>query len=219
MSTKIYTAYRIPVRRVNDFIAWFRETCFTKAMESVEGCMKTATPEGIDAFYKRHSKVLGVKALKERFPERYVRAYLVFKLMLTKFKGERLLDLDCWLNLWLDGNYAYVIPCYPDCRAETVKPPKWCDDYCYFDSTDKPKGISVREWKQRGRKWEQLCLEDHNRSRLSHVVIEAGKDGSLGIGLDELEKRLLKLTSEREYMVLVLASCDAREDQLKEKAK
>jgi len=219
VSTKIYTAYRFPARRVNDFIAWFRETCFRRALKHVEGYMSTATPEGIDGFYERHSKVLGVKGLKKRFPERHVRAYLVFKLMLTKFKGERLLDLDCWFNLWLDGNYAYVTPCYPDCRAEKVKPPKWCDDYCYFDNTDMPEGITAREWKRRKRKWEKIYLEDFNRSRLSHVVIEADKNYGMGIGLDELEKRLLKPVAEQELMVLLMASCDAREDQLKEKAK
>jgi len=218
VSTKIYTAYRFPVRRVNDFIVWFRETCFRLALKDVEAYMSTATMEGINGFYKRHSKMLGVKEMKKRFPERYVRAYLVFRLILTKFRGERLIDLDCWFNLWLDGNYAYITPCYPDCRAEKVKPPKWCEDYCYFDNSDMPKGISIREWRQRGRKWEKLCLEDHNRSRLSHIVIEAGKDGSFGIGLDELEKRLLK-PSQSWVVVLAMALADAREDQLKEKVK
>ena len=215
MSTKIYTAYRFPVGRINDFIEWFRETCFTQAIERMEGCMETVTQKGIDEFYQRHSTMLSVPELKKRISERQVRAYLAFKLLLTKVGGDRLLDLDCWFNLWLDEPYAYVQPCYPVSRAEKVKPPNWVDDYCYFDNTDIPEGIPVDEWEKRGAVWEKLCLEDHNRSRLSHVVIEADlKNFGMGTGLDELEKRLLK-DEKGEACAFIMATLDMQEDQKK----
>jgi hypothetical protein len=127
--------------------------------------------------------------------------------MLTRIHGETLINLDCWFNLWLDGRFAYVIPCYPQCRAEKIRPPKWCEDFCYFDNVDMPKGVSQREWQKRKTKWEQLCLEDHNRSRLSHIVIEAINCG-LGVGFSELEKRLF---ADGQVLVLSIALLDARE--------
>ena len=209
MSTKIYTAYRFPANRVNDFMAWFHETCFRWAVQSMRFYMSSVSQDGLDKFYRRHKGKSTLAEIKKRIPERQARASIAFQLMLTRIQGEALVNLDCWFNLWLDGRYAYVIPCYPNCRSEKVRPPKWCEDFCYFDNTDLPKGVSQREWQKREAKWEQLCLEDHNRSRLSHVVIEADKAGGLGVGLLELEKRLLRTKNS----VLLIASLDARENQ------
>ena len=65
-------------------------------------------------------------------------------------------------------------------------------DYCYFDNTDKPRGISEKEWDARKEKWDKLCLEecdDWSRNRYTHVIIE-GKYPD--VGLYDIEKLIYK---------------------------
>jgi hypothetical protein len=191
-------------------MAWFRNTCFRRAVQAMRFYMSSVSQDGLDKFYRRHKGKTTIAEIKKRIPEQQARASIVFQAMLTRIHGETLIDLDCWFNLWLDGRFAYVIPCYPQ-RRDKITPPKWCEDFCYFDNVDLPKGVSQREWQKRKAKWEQLCLEDHNRSRLSHIVIEAINCG-LGVGFSELEKRLL---ADGQGLVLSMALFDARESPTK----
>ena len=46
------------------------------------------------------------------------------------------------------------------------------EEYRYWDNIDRPRGISDREWGQRRRTWDRVCLKDWDAGRMSHVVIE-----------------------------------------------
>jgi hypothetical protein len=82
-------------------------------------------------------------------------------------------DIECGLNMWIHKNKTYIIPICPNFISRNLTMPAWCEDYCYWDNTDWPEGMTSREWNARRKNWENVCLQDHNATRLYHSVIEA----------------------------------------------
>lgn len=83
--------------------------------------------------------------------------------------------LDCSFNLWLRGRYAYVQPFVTNSLNSlklSSKLPKWCEFYGYWDNTDPQEGVSGAFWEARKRIWTELALDDWDRIRLTHVVLE-----------------------------------------------
>lgn len=45
---------------------------------------------------------------------------------------------------------------------------EWVSDYCYFDNTDQPEGVSVEEWKERRNTWDRVLLNTENGIPAEH---------------------------------------------------
>jgi len=105
-------------------------------------------------------------------------------------------DIDCGLNIWLHGNYAYAIPIGPNWVLDNIKFPKWVEDYSYWNNTDQPDNVTDRQWNSRRDTWDKICCghgkSDHNSRRLYHSVVDLERRGSY-ISKTELQLKIFPL--------------------------
>lgn len=168
MSTKIHEAVRVPIDRLNEYIS-------------------LCNIETLDDFHTRANRHLAYlstenwrKSVREVRGSKYVlkvtgrqiRLHAVQYLTEAYTKASLNMErdffcVDSGLNIWLNGYYAYIIPFG---GAKLVQ----CDfeqDYHYQNQTDKPDDIPDEEWDARERKWEEVCLNDWNATRLYHAIV------------------------------------------------
>jgi hypothetical protein len=177
MSTKIYEGYKIPIRKLNDFIAFTHKYNVKKKAELVDVLM-SCEPEFTEtptyevknlARWKRHQTFSNV--IKK-----------CYDASLQSLRSEY--DIECGLNIWIYKDNAYVIPI----NCDYGKVPKFAEDYSYWNNTDRPETVSAAAWAGRCRVWEKICLhsiQGHNSLRLYHGIVEL--KNSMYIGAMEIE--------------------------------
>lgn len=187
MSTKIYYARRVPLSRLNELIDKMR-------------------PQVIDMIAEKVGKLMGYVEVSEPIPDGVLvgrqdswRRFKQFELVLKLCEeaGRRperdIWDIDCGINIWINGHYAYIIPIFPEYdMLDKLKWPKWSEDYSYWNNTDTPDGVSQKEFDARGKMWGKInCgsgTADHNSRRLYHAFVDT-KDG-LFMGTWDVGKKL-----------------------------
>ena len=193
MSTKIYYAYRFHRSKLEHFLEFARNLVFTRATVRMEQLMDTVGDElarTVPAGIADDERIDNEKWLDEG-GERFNRLSKAFELpIVASRKGVRGFNLDSWMNLWPNGDYWYVIPEWPDGSGIDREKdlPDYVEEYGYWDNVDQPEGVTDAEWDLRANKWKEICIDDHDRSRLSHTIIEA-KCYTL-VGLHEIERRI-----------------------------
>jgi hypothetical protein len=80
-------------------------------------------------------------------------------------------DLDCSCNLWVDGEWCYMIPYVSRLKLNERKP-LWWENYAYWNNADLPRGMSDEAWKKRGATWNRIALGDWDKTRLSYIALE-----------------------------------------------
>lgn len=165
MSTKIYGAFRVPASAFTTvFLPAYREHCFRTVARTVR-------------------KLAGGKAAED-VRKVFLRAK---KASATKFRDDIDASFDCSLNVWLHGRYAYAI-LYGEWwiheKFEAVPP---VEDFRYWNNTDKPDDVTERAWAARAKAWEAVCLDDFDRDRLVHTIIDVDSN----IGVREVARRVV----------------------------
>lgn len=134
MSTKIYVAFRIPLGKLSEYIAYFDyvQLMFTaKKIQELAGALKSkrVTTEG-----------LGNVLDKCADPPDTADGFNY--------------HVDCGYGMWIDKRYAYIIP-YGHGLRELVyrKPITEGYSYSYWNNSDKPESVSEAEWRRRGKAW------------------------------------------------------------------
>lgn len=157
MSTKIYVAYRVKIGKLNELVDIIRGQMFDAAA-------KTITP----AFNKMK---LDTNANND------IKAFnSFFETKLAVSECERVWDIECGLNVWLRGEYAYVIPIADRAIMRSIVWPDFAEDYCYWNNVDEPEGTNINDWDERGVVWGEINCgngsSSHNARRLYHAVVE-----------------------------------------------
>lgn len=98
-----------------------------------------------------------------------------------------LYDIDFSMNLWVDKHFVYIVPYGERDIYLGIKNLTHIEDFSYWDNSDMPDEMFQSEWTRRRKTWEKLCLNDHNKTRLQHIVISIKE----GIGEYELRKKFL----------------------------
>ena len=196
MSTKIYEAYMVHNMAVFDsFMKYYRKAVTKKTAKFLNVCKKTINVEEIKKAYIKEN-ILTEKTC-EVLGDEFVRCFHLFFEMIEQSDRcmNDIFNLDCSFNFWcdVDGSIYFIPYNSRVCRITKGMERKFrLQDFCYFDNTDRPKGISNKTWEIRKNKWDQLCLEecdDWSKNRYSHVIIEAKYPD---IGLREIEKIIYK---------------------------
>lgn len=181
MSTKIWTAWRVPKTRLNEALDTLHDHYWKQIVKHF-GLL-------IDA--------VDVVKLKEKYPKldetnkKSLAWYAGWEVTdtLTKINTEckakhtplpSNFDMCVSFNIWLHGKYAYIIPYAPYGWTESFdrRLPKWFEDFHYQNQTDRPDDITAREWSNRARVWNNICLGDYrertdwNARRLTYTVYE-----------------------------------------------
>jgi copper chaperone CopZ len=205
MSTKIYTAWRMPIKVCyNEFIPLFREHCFNKVSEQVKNLYSSVKDEVAKEVYDKYNwkdKMSWEDYLKSRGNLVKARHVLKFSYLASEsiYRGDPF-NLDCSLNIWMYNNKAYVIPYGDYWVLKDFNAPSNVEDYSYWNNTDPPEDMPYSKWEARGKMWDKVCLEhteDWHKRRLLHEVVNIksmignieiwrkifGKDEDIGMAL------------------------------------
>lgn len=181
MSTKIWVAWRVPASSLNDFLDAVRPQMFEAALGVVERLMKDVKPEAVDkhlAKKRAQHEGFGWKIKEGDYQrggwiEMSYRNDVAFEYIqrVRDHKGGYNL-IDCGLNVWLGGKYAYVIPWGPPSFYSDLDLPEWAEDYHYQNQTDRPDDIPTKVWNERGRTWDSLIAYGQwGKHRLMYSVV------------------------------------------------
>lgn len=199
MSTKIYVAYRMPIRCLNGYIGWAREKMTAAAQKTTRTLMESVDQEKLGTI---PDHIAGNEEGEAAWEE-----YKRMEVVMAVLKGEANspyrsgIDPSCSLNIWLHDGMAYVMPIGERHVVEPLeaglKEWAWLQEYGYWDNTDAPEGISATRWNLRGKKWLDVCCGEgessHNARRLHHEVVEiktamGAHDFEWGIGRERMTK-------------------------------
>ena len=186
MSIKIYEAYRVPCSKLNNFIDVVRERVLNNLEKRITSYMETMEiPEMVPLRIDKND----IKTIEKWKQIRRFNSLIDNHLDAEKKGIKDVFSLDCGLNIWIVGKYAYVVPI----NCHKISYPKYAKDYCYWDNVDVPKNISYSKWLTREKMWKKInCGEgtaDHNSRRLYHAIVDLS--GGIYSGTFELKQRIL----------------------------
>jgi hypothetical protein len=172
LSTKIYTAYRVPVCDFSDtFLPAVRGYVFRTVAAQVKQLAAAMKVKHVRAVSKGMRKPDGVRDWEKH---KRVRAALMLAAESAASPQRSLIsDVGCVLNVWCHSNRMYVIPICEPWVLDRF--PYWvsgAEDYCYWDNADKHHQVSDAGWESRKRAWEKVCLNDHNATRMVHTIVD-----------------------------------------------
>ena len=210
MSTKIYTAWRVPIGRFNEFLNLIHNYMHNEAKKQLKQLMGAILPAKIEELMEKiyHEKGWSKEKTYPQFKEvrnwdEYIRFRYAIELCYKASKGKErdpFFDLDCSLNVWLNGRKAYIIPYGEGSKYAGFQIPDFAEDYEYWDNSDRPDEVSQRQWRSRADKWENVCFVDWNKNRLLHEVVNVKED----MGLYPLADGLLKQKENRFWALIGL---------------
>lgn len=178
MSTKIYTAYRVPVGRLNEFLDIFDRETGKVVLKHVRLIMRAVQEDVVlkkIADWDVKKKI--TKAMKWR-----ARFSIIDNEFLKASKETRdgsAFVVAVGVNIWICGRKAYIIPWGHERWYYKIKYPRWVEDFAYWNNTDEPEGMTRTEWKARERMWDKVCLEKvsfWNRRRMIHHSFDTRDD-------------------------------------------
>ena len=172
MSVKMYDAYRFPRGKLDEFILKFNKVCLDEVRDLVAeiSLSEKTIGETRKQLFGQNRKV----SASYKDGEIELIWVMAQAMMMSKTGQNFPFHLDCSFNLWLRGRYAYVQPFVVNRLHNLLQKrlPKWCEFYGYWDNTDQPEGVSRASWEARKSIWAELALDDWDRTRLTHIVLE-----------------------------------------------
>jgi hypothetical protein len=177
MSTKIYTAWRFRQNKLNEFLQLARKSVFKKEYKWWTNSMYGISAEEEEEQLKKIER----QKLKDLIRKKIARYFIVKNRIdntireSDKDPTKKTLLRESGFHFWLYKGYYYCIPWgqYTDNHFSSVKFPGWVENYSYWNNTDQPKNITNREWNNRRKMWDKVCLGrviQWSEFRLEHVI-------------------------------------------------
>lgn len=185
MSITIHNGVRIRLRYLKDFIQHVNTEMLESTVSSVISNMAHIDESAIRDSYNNRAK--SVNLSYEEYKQacgQIVRLKKVFRLAYDASiqPVHSLYSIDCGVNLWPLDNYIYAIP-----YGSSLKNlPEYVEPYPYWNNTDCPPDISARQWRARYEAWKQACIDNFDKCRLHHQVVNIGQT----VGIDSLTDRI-----------------------------
>lgn len=182
MSTKIYTAYRLPTKHLNKFLIETNEVMFNNVVKRLNLLMDKLKPEG---YYQLLLKQWKDKAWVDKIFEREGKAARFGRLdaILSACKEaaqsprrDIMFDIECGWFIRISNKYAYVIPYGEAYTHDNLKLQDYVEDYSYWNNTDRPENISPARWGARAKKWNDFFDRPHENPVLKHSVVDVVND-------------------------------------------
>lgn len=179
MSIKIYQAYRVSVRDFNPFLKHIRTETLKVAAKHVRELMDALLPEKVE------------ELVKDRFPNfpddirvgvdpEFVKNYLKLEYLEKLFREHHdnqyrsdVFDLQSGFSFFLLGGSFYGWPWGTFTLSdEIVLSYGKVVDYSYWNNTDRPDEISLREWGRRQKKWATIHTNGEFTYRLDYRTVD-----------------------------------------------
>lgn len=193
MSTKIYEARCFPLARLNDFIDFIRAKTFAKILWRARLLIRAVNPEAELVKAWRGIESSGEMTRTQRWY--FVKAQA--KESSLKSERDPFFCLDASWALWVSDGHVYAIPYGEEWTRRGIVYPKWAKDFCYFNNTDRPRGVSERDWDFRAKRWDLVnCGEGTSSHRARLLVYEIVDFKSFG-GIVDLDLAVLPFHKRR----------------------
>lgn len=170
MSTKIYHAARLPKDRLNEYLREVRRLTKREFYSFFESIMIRLKMDVVMEKIKEVGSEVGWddEVKKNTF---YRMTYLCERAKESSAKVTKsLFDFDCGVWVFLDKEYAYIIP-YG--RFTSLNLGDYVEEYGYWNNTDRLESLTEEEWEARGEKWEELIPHYYNREDgLIHIIVD-----------------------------------------------
>ena len=175
MSIKIYEGKRFPKAKLATFIREVRRAQWKIILERarvIAADLKDVSLEG------------------KSWTARVMATCDLFREIAEKSHRQPLLDLECGWKIWVPehGRFAYTTPWGEHIIRNKLVMPAYVEDYVYWDNTDEPEGMSMREWNRRRKNWE-CATEPHREQDYVLLVVFEAK----GISIADLHVQLDRL--------------------------
>lgn len=192
MSVKVYEAYRTPVKKLAEGVAFLDGYIRPKAQLALDGFLDSLSEEAVRA----ENTYLGDRPVSPMARVLYFQA--------LRYKNKELADdarqfLQCGFTVWLRGNWAYYYPWvsfrmnlqgdYLDTGVRPAEWPDWWEEFCYYNNSDEPAIYTRRQWKKRAKAWEFLDTDEIQTSKLVHNILVLDDWDSLAPLCASYEKR------------------------------
>lgn len=193
MSTKIYTAFRCKPRTFSEvFLPKIRDHCFKKIITRVERLIGKVPESKIQEVYdsKQWKSEMSFDEFRNQRGQ-LIRLKEVFKRSLVASSGtvrDLDYDLDCTLSIWLYKNRFYIIPSGEHWIYEGFEKPEDVEDFRYYNNQEGPSNLTDRQWSNRGKTWNKVCLDNWNKGRMQHEIINVNNNQ---VGLDIIASHFL----------------------------
>lgn len=164
MSTKIYTAYKIPLNKTKEFCKEFFSQCRKQTEEKLALTIDSYSSQKFtDWFIEKHGNNNEMKQ------EQITREFIEW-LWQVAYKPAAESNLNSYYNisygLWAYplGRSLYIIPDTPkqlwfDLLSVDTDGMKYVKDFSYWNNTDRPDNVLSKEWSHRKRTWEKIFKE------------------------------------------------------------
>lgn len=156
MSIKIYQAFKVPIKQLNEALAAIETSAIKNIVAKVKKLCEykaasnpTATPSGIYYSVVEDLRTASESARRDPFS-----------------------CVDASIATFIDGASAYMIPHGENFVFKGLEPTALLKDYAYWNNTDEPEGMSRREWGARKRKWLKLL----DQPCLNYYIIHFDRD-------------------------------------------
>lgn len=161
MSTKVYTAYRVPVSKLNTFLYKSKSNSINQAAIRIQELITNMRPE---AFYNILIKTYKDDAYVKQIynngdPTRMTKFDAVIaccKEASHSSYRDPMFNIDCGWTVRIYDDHAYLIQYGEMYMHGGFKTPGYAKDFSYWDNTDKPFKITNKSWENRGILWHKL---------------------------------------------------------------
>lgn len=168
MSTKIYEGRRFPKTKLTDFVHTVRPAQYKLILGQARHMAARIDPKKLD---------------RDTWDCRVMHITDMFREIAKKAQRWPPFDLECGWKVWLPqaGRWAYASPWGEHYTRADLEFPAYVEDYPYWDNTDEPEGMTMREWRRRGRNW-KCATEPGGEANCVQLVV-FGAEGYLAASL------------------------------------
>lgn len=182
MSTTVYCAYRVPIKKANEYLGWARAQLLKAAAHRVDVlASKIPSSDIMPPPMDWEGDIYRRERLK-----RYeiVLKHTCVKVAESPFRDPTR-DIECGLIMWLSTRWAYFAPWGESSLTDIINrdPPACAEEYSYWNNAEGPEDVSAREWSTRARVWKRL-LTVTNELRLHHDVVKMTPTGVFALEVE-----------------------------------
>lgn len=149
MSIKVHYAWRIKAKDLEKFMGEFRTHVFNVGVDFFNNLVAVNLKDPPAHIVEK----IGLEKAKRVMEIREV-VETLYEQSLSPFRNPSV-DLECGLRIFPDGSFFNIRPwgeyhMFKDFSSEVGK------DWSYWDNSDKPEGISSKEWARRKTSWNRV---------------------------------------------------------------
>ena len=195
MSTKIYTAWRVRPSKIQSFLECVREYMMAQVVDRAKQLMGAVKPQALAQYVKDKYGDETFDKFKERVETNGEPLRLRFVLK-AAYKASLdhcrnpYVDMDCGVNLYPSGKWAYIIPWGEYYTYTDFEPPEFAEEYGYWNNTDEPEGMTRRRWRTREKNWDHV-LDNMDALRMRYAVVHLSDNFGMGSGVQELASMIV----------------------------